>query len=107
MATQAPPENPVETLKQWLLNDWKGALRPTEVMAVRGEDADGRDAWYFEIVLPDPLDETWDAAELSRLQHGVRDKALEVGLAYPWYVIPRTKDDETPEDEEDLPDDSD
>lgn len=70
-----------------------------------GEDADGREAWYFVLILPKPEGETWDAESLAELERGLRDKALEVGLPYPWYVVPRTGEDTVPEDDRDLPDD--
>lgn len=107
MATQTLPENPVEAVKEWLLHDWKGSLRPIDVAPLLSEDSDGRDAWFFVVILPPPQDETWDPAELAELQRGLRDKALEVGLPYPWYVVPRSQgEEEVPEDDEDLPEDA-
>lgn len=104
MKTQARAENPVEAVRSWLLEQWDGELRPNDVTALQSEDSEGRDAWYFVVILPEPKDETWDAAAIADLQRGIRDKALEVGLQYPWYVVPRTRNDEIPEDDEDLPD---
>ena len=96
-------EHPAEKLKHWLLHEWGGRLRPFEVRSVQAEDADGRDAWFFLLILPEPEEETWDADDLAELRRGVRDKALEVGLTYPWYLVPRTEHDEPVEDESDLP----
>lgn len=106
MATAALPENPVEAVREWLLHDWRGALRPIDVFPLLADDADGREARFFVVVLPDPEDETWDPVALADLERAFRDKALEVGLPYPWYVLPRTQGDEVPEDDEDLPEDS-
>lgn len=39
--------------------------------------------------------ETWDPGEFAALQRAIRDKALEVGLSYPWYVIPRPDEEES------------
>ncbi len=93
-------DSPAEAIRRWLLDEWNGALRPQEVLNLFGEDADGRDAWYFVVLLPEPAEETWDPEALSDLARGVRDKALEVGLPYPWYVVPRTASDEAQEEDE-------
>lgn len=71
-------EHPAEEVKRWLLDQWQGRLRPSEVNARRAEDADGRDAWYFMVILPEPDRETWNADDLAELRRAVRDKALEV-----------------------------
>jgi hypothetical protein len=105
MSSSTVAEGPVEELKRWLLHDWKGSLRPDDVTPLRGEDADGREAWYLLLTLPEPDRETWDPDDLAELRRAIRDKALEVGLAYPWYVVPRTGHEERVEDELDLPDD--
>lgn len=101
-------EPAAEEVKRWLLEDWAGLLRPRSVQPLRSEDADGRDAWFFVLTLPDPEEEeeTWNADDLADLRRAVRDKALEVGLSYPWYVVPRTERDEPVEDARDLPDDT-
>jgi hypothetical protein len=71
-------EHPAEEVKRWLLDQWQGRLRPSEVNARRAEDADGRDAWYFMVILSEPDRETWNADDLAELRRAVRDKALEV-----------------------------
>lgn len=103
MAHSALVEYPAEQVREWLLNEWDGRLRPREVHAAQDSDADGRSAWFFELVLPDPEGETWHADDLAELRRAVRDKALEVGLSYPWYLLPRTEQEEAVEDDADLP----
>jgi len=68
-------EHPAEEVKRWLLDQWQGRLRPSEVNARRAEDADGRDAWYFMVILSEPDRETWNADDLAELRRAVRDKA--------------------------------
>lgn len=107
MASTLAANNPVEAIRKWLTNDWDGPLRPVDVIAVRGEDAEEREAWFLTLLFPSPTGETWDAVQFAELQRAIRDKALEVGLPYPWYVIPRAVDVEEepiPEDDMDLPD---
>lgn len=96
-------EHPADPVKAWLLNGCDGRLRPNEVRLTQSTDAASRDARHFELVLPDPEGETWSADDLAELRRAVRDKALEVGLRYPWYVVPRTEHDEAVEDDSDLP----
>ncbi len=110
MSSPVAAESPVEALSRWLTDEWAGPLRPTEVIPFRGEDAEEREAWYFVLVLPAPSGETWDPEEFAELQRAIRDRALEVGLPYPWYVVPRTAADESEdavlEDDSDLPEES-
>lgn len=108
MSASVTAEDPVQAMQHWLTEERSGPLKPLRVDVTRGEDADERDAWYFYLILPDPAGETWDTEQFARLQREFRDKALSVGLPYPWYVIPRTasrenlvlEDDRDPPDEQ-------
>lgn len=88
-------ERPEELVSQWLTNDWAGELRPLRVDVTSGEDWRGRESWYFHLILPDPVGDTWDPDAFAEIQRAIRDKALEVGLSYPWYVLPEIEDDDT------------
>lgn len=83
MSLPTAAEDPVQALQDWLTDGWNGPLQPSDVIALHGEDAEERDAWFFYLVLPDPVGETWDADQFAELQRAFRDKALEVGLPYP------------------------
>jgi len=76
------------------------------VVIDRHETADGREeAWYISPVVEAGPDVDWDAEALGALDIDVRDKALELGLQYPWLVFVRASHgDEPMEDDEDLPD---
>lgn len=108
MSTSVAAENPVHALQHWLTDERVGPLKPERVDAIRGEDADDREAWYFYLILPEPTGETWDPEQFAQLQREFRDKALEFGLPYPWYVIPRTatSDEGAEEDDADPPDEA-
>lgn len=58
------------------------------------------------LLFPSPTGDTWDAGQFAELQRAIRDKALEVGLPFPWYVIPRDAGEiePVPEDDKGLPD---
>lgn len=106
MSASIAAENPVHALRHWLTDERVGPLRPKRVDVIRGEDADEREAWYFYLILPDPEGETWNPAEFAQLQREFRDKALELALPFPWYVIPRTaaSGEVAAEDDADVPD---
>lgn len=95
LMSQVAADSPAEVIRHWLTEDWKGPLRPLRVEAVHAEDAEDRESWFFYLVLPSPSGETWDPGEFAALQRAIRDKALEVGLSYPWYVIPRPDEEES------------
>ncbi len=92
---QVAADRPVEVIRHWLTEDWEGPLRPIRVEAVQADDAEDRESWFFYLVLPAPSGETWDPEEFAALQRAIRDKALDVGLSYPWYVIPRSDEEES------------
>lgn len=106
MSASVAAENPAHALQRWLTDERVGPLKPERVDLIRSEDADEREAWYFYLILPDPAGETWDPEQFAQLQREFRDKALELGLPYPWYVIPRTaaSDEVVAEDDSDVSD---
>lgn len=84
------------------MREWRGSLRPSDVLTEIAQDADDRRAFYFTVVLPDPQGLSWDVEDLNDLNRAVRDKALEVHLPYPWYVLPRGQSDEPQADDDDI-----
>lgn len=68
----------------------------------RDEDADGNLALFIDVTLPDPNpdEETWPVEDLFRMDREVRDKALELGVAYPWYLRPRPATDDAADTDE-------
>lgn len=100
--TTTAVDRPEEELRTWLEQQPVGTLRPIEVSVTRAQDADDRDAWFFRVVLPDPSEgqDTWPAEDIDNLQRKTRDRALELGLAWPWYVRFEPESDEPPEEPE-------
>lgn len=95
-------DDPAEVLRTWLTEQQVGSDRPVLVVVRRDADSDDREAWFFEIVLTDPAigDDTWAPEDLNRLQRGARDRALELGLTWPWYLRFRPVSDQTPQEPE-------
>lgn len=95
-------EDPVEEVRSWLAGHHVGSIHPKSVEVVRDVDSSGDDAWYFEIVLANPHEGSsgWDATDIDDLQREVRDKALEFGLRWPWYLRFRPESDVEPEEPE-------
>ncbi|WP_208029420.1 hypothetical protein [Rhabdothermincola sediminis] len=94
---------PEQNLVAWLRTTTFGSLRPVEVQVRRDLDADGREAWFFEVTLPNPPEgeDTWPITDLNELQRALRDQATKEGLAWPWYVRFRPEiDDLEPEEPE-------
>jgi hypothetical protein len=99
----AAVDRPEQNLVTWLRSQTFGSLRPVEVVVRRDLDADGREAWFFEVTLPNPPegDDTWPIDALNELQRALRDRAVEEGLAWPWYVWFKPEvDDLEPEEPE-------
>jgi len=97
----APAANDLaELLRQWLAEQTFGSLHPIEVTVSRDLDSDDREAWFFVVLLPDPPKgkDTWPVDEINKLLLATRDKALEIGLDWPWYVRFRPETDEPPEE---------
>lgn len=89
-----------EALREWLSEQLVGTASPEAVKVQRAVDSEDRAAWYFEIVLANPAAEvdTWSVDDLNELQLRARDRALELGLDWPWYLRFRPVDDEPPEE---------
>lgn len=98
----APVEHPEEKLREWLAGRRFGTLQPLEVSVHRDVDADGREAWFFVVVLPDPEEgeDTWSVDDVNLLHRQTRDKALELGLDWPWYLHLRPAHDYAAENED-------
>lgn len=91
-----------EDVRRWLSEQSFGRLRPLSVDLHREESAEGEEAWFFVVVLPDPdpNEGTWPVDELSDLDRGTRDRAIEAGVSWPWYVVFKPESDEQQEDED-------
>ena len=99
-----------EELRQWLARQKLGSISPVRVLLRRDENSSGEDAWFYDVVLPDPdpVEGTWPVDDLIDLKLLARDEALKRGLSWPWYVFfePETDDPDAyaDEDEPDQPD---
>lgn len=93
-------DHPEELLQRWLSEQRIGGHQPVSVSVSKSSDAEDRQAWFFEITLPNPSSgaETWSPSDLELLQRGARDKALEVGLDWPWFFRFKPESDEAPEE---------
>lgn len=93
-----------EELRQWLAGQKLGSIVPVRVTLRRDEDSSGREAWFYDVVLPDPdpVEGTWPIDDLVDLNLLTRDEALRRGLSWPWYVFfkPETDDSQADEDED-------
>ena len=91
-----------EEIREWLSSQTFGSLSPVAVELRRDANSDEEDAWFFDVVLPDPdpAEETWPVDDVIDLELGVRDEALRRGLAWPWYVFfkPETEEEFADED---------
>ena len=86
-------------LATWLRDRQYPNLELEDVRVERGVDSEGRDAWFFHVTLRPPADRLlgWDVEAIAIMRREVRDKALDLGLTYPWMVMLRA--DEAPEHE--------
>ena len=95
-------------LRGWLEGEAFGGLRPVRVELARQEDASGDEAWFFIVRLPDPDPSTgtWPAEPLNELARATRDRALELGVSWPWYIVflPENEEEQEDEDQLQLPD---
>lgn len=98
-------ERIAESLRTWMAGQAVGPLRPLEVRKRRDADSAGQEAWFFEVVLPDPepVKGTWPVEDLAALDLATRDQAIEQRLAWPWYVLFVPETDEPQEDEDEIP----
>jgi D-mannonate dehydratase len=64
------------------------------------EDSEGNDALIVDVVLPDPVGETWPLDDVLKLHRMIDDAAIDVGVPIRWIVIPRqeTQEDYDPAD---------
>jgi hypothetical protein len=77
-----------------------GGLRVKGVDFRVGEDSEGNDALFVDVVLPDPAGETWPVDDVLELHRRIDDAAVELGVPVPWIVMPRqeTREDYDPAD---------
>lgn len=102
MLKQEDQSRLAEEIREWLVSRTFGSLSPVAVELRRDANSDGEEAWFFDVVLPDPdpAEETWPIDDIIDLQLSVRDEALRRGLAWPWYVFftPETEEEFADED---------
>ena len=93
-----------EAVRDWLAAQSFGATHPVDVSVRRDEDSSGEEAWFFDVILPDPEpgNGTWPIEDLVELDVGTRDEALRLGLTWPWYVLIKPVTDEEQADEDNL-----
>lgn len=93
-------EGIAESLRTWIAGQAVGPLRPLEVRKRRDMDSAGQEAWFFDVVLPDPdpVKGTWPADDLAALDLA----ALDQRLAWPWYVVFVPETDEPQENEDEI-----
>ena len=95
-------QRPIDLLVRWLRHEWQGPYEFIDVRFDRHETADGeREAWYIFPVIEGGPDADFDADELSEVDIAVRDKAMELGLEYPWFVFLKVSDPEEPMEDDD------
>lgn len=101
--TGATVEHPEEALRDWLERETFGTLHAVEVHVTRDVDADGREAWFFDVVLPGPSEgaDTWPVEDINEFHLRTRDEALRLGLPWPWYLRFRPEEEIAPEEPED------
>jgi hypothetical protein len=95
-------QRPIDILVRWLRDEWDGPYVFTDVRVDRHETADGSaEAWYIFPVIEGGPDTDFDAADLSEVDIAVRDKAMELGLEYPWFVFVQVSDPDEPMEDDD------
>lgn len=104
MLKQEDQSRLAEEIREWILSRTFGSLAPVAVDLRRDANSADEEAWFFDVVLPDPErgEETWPVDDLTDLALGVRDEALRRGLAWPWYVFFTPETDEEFADEDAL-----
>jgi hypothetical protein len=87
MSTELLPKE-VESLRDWVRDQSVGTVRVLSVEAVRGEDASGEPAIFFDVVLsgPETGEETWAVEDVLGLHESIDHEARLRGLGLPWYV---------------------
>jgi hypothetical protein len=95
-------QRPIDILVRWLRDEWDGPYVFTDVRVDRHETADGSaEACYIFPVIKGGPDTDFDAADLSEVDIAVRDKAMELGLEYPWFVFVQVSDPDEPMEDDD------
>lgn len=91
-----------EKLRRWIADQDVGDLRPVEVRKRREQDSSGQEAWFFDVVLPnpEPAAGSWPVDDLIDLDLAARDQAIDHRLTWPWYLFFVPERDEPQEDED-------
>jgi hypothetical protein len=91
-----------EEIRDWISSRTWGSLSPVAVDLRRAPNSDDEEAWFFDVILPDPdpAEDTWPVDDMTNLVLDVRDEALRRGLAWPWYVYFTPETDEEFADED-------
>lgn len=90
-------------LVEWLENREFGSLAIRSVEATRTEDSAGDLALRLVLTAPVGDQPTWELAAVRHLDSAVRDKALALGVEWPWYIELRP-DVEEDQEEDTTPD---
>jgi hypothetical protein len=105
LATDTSGEARAQELQHWLETQKFVAGRVPQRVEIRREvDADERPAWFFVVTLDDPPEDqgTWPLDTTMELRRNVWDKALELGLPWPWYIRLRPEHDDPVDDDDGL-----
>lgn len=86
-------------LVEWLAGREFGSIRVTDVDARRVSDSEGDVALRLTLIAPLDGRETWDLKDIHDLEFAVREKALELGVDWPWQVELRPDVDEPQEED--------
>lgn len=99
--TQMTVTPAAEALRAWLLNQEFLGLAPVDVELRIEEDLRDEQMLIILVTLPTPdPGDTWSINATRRMSLAVRDKALDLGLAWPWYVRLRPEHEEPVADED-------
>lgn len=103
LVDEAQDTRAAHEIAEWLGSQTVRGLQPVGVEVRRSDDQSGTQAWFFVIVLDDPAPDegTWPVEALTELDRLARDRAVEKGLSWPWYVVFRAATEDEQEDEED------
>jgi hypothetical protein len=104
MLNQEDQSRLAKEIREWLSSQTFGSLTPVAVELRRDANSHEEEAWFFDVVLPDPdpAEETWPVDDMIDLELAVGDEALRRGLSWPWYVFLKPETDEPQADEDAL-----
>jgi hypothetical protein len=101
-----------DELVSWLKSTPFGFLRAIAATAIRDLDAVDDEAWFFVVTIAAPQSdgrdpwvpsgaEQWSVGDIVDMDREFRDRAIEKGLSWPWYlsVRPETDDHATVDEE--------